>query len=117
MNRRRFLQQGLGVSAGLLAPGLPRWAPRAVAAEARWRTFEVVTRVEPADPAGEARVWVPVPLMADTDYFRRLGDTWKGTRRRCGWPATRSTTPASSTRSGRPPRKRRARGDQPVQHA
>src|SRR6185436_1922466 len=28
--------------------------------------------------AGVARVWVPVPLMTDTDYFRRLGDTWKG---------------------------------------
>ena len=78
MNRRSFLKQGLGVSAGLLATGLPRPARRALAAEARWRTFEVVTRVEPAEPAGVTRAWVPVPLMTETDYFRRLGDTWKG---------------------------------------
>jgi hypothetical protein len=45
---------------------------------AKWRTFEVVTRVEPASPAGVTRVWAPVPLMSDADYFRRLGDGWKG---------------------------------------
>jgi transglutaminase-like putative cysteine protease len=48
------------------------------APDGKWRTFEVVTRVEPAAPAGSTRVWVPVPLMSDTDYFRRLGDSWKG---------------------------------------
>jgi transglutaminase-like putative cysteine protease len=79
MNRRVFLKQGLGVSAGLLATGLPATARVAVAgADAKWRTFEVVTRVEPSAPAGVTRVWVPVPLMSDTDYFRRLGDSLKG---------------------------------------
>ena len=79
MNRRAFLKQGLGVSAGLLATGLPTATRVALARpEAKWRTFEVVTRVEPASPAGVTRVWVPVPLMSDTDYFRRQGDVWKG---------------------------------------
>jgi transglutaminase-like putative cysteine protease len=79
MNRRVFLKQGLGVSAGLLATGLPATARVAVAgADAKWRTFEVVTRVELSAPAGVTRVWVPVPLMSDTDYFRRLGDSLKG---------------------------------------
>jgi transglutaminase-like putative cysteine protease len=78
MKRRTFLRQGIGVSAGLLTGGLPRIARLAHAAEPPWRTFEVVTRVEPASPSGVTRVWVPVPLMTDTDYFRRQGDTWKG---------------------------------------
>jgi transglutaminase-like putative cysteine protease len=79
MKRRTFLKHGVGLSAGLLTAGLPRIARVAAAtADAKWRTFEVVTRVEPAAPAGATRVWVPVPLMTDTDYFKREGDSWKG---------------------------------------
>ena len=77
MNRRIFLKQGLGLSAGVLVTGLPRPARAAQASEPRWRTFEVVTRVEPAEPSGVTRAWIPVPLMSETNYFRRLGDTWK----------------------------------------
>ena len=79
MKRRTFLRHGVGLSAGLLTAGLPRVARLAAAtAHAKWRTFEVVTRVEPTAPSGVTRVWVPVPLMTETDYFKRLGDTWKG---------------------------------------
>ena len=78
MKRRTFLKHGVGLSAGLLTAGLPRLARLAHAVEAKWRTFEVVTRVEPAALSGVTRVWVPVPLMTDTDYFKRLGDSWKG---------------------------------------
>jgi transglutaminase-like putative cysteine protease len=80
MDRRTFMKRGVGVSAGLLMLGAPRATRWAVAATADngWRTFEVVTRVEPAAPSGVTRVWVPVPLLSDTDYFKRLGDAWKG---------------------------------------
>jgi transglutaminase-like putative cysteine protease len=78
MNRRVVLKQGLGLSAGLLVTGGPRLSRVALAAEAKWRTFEVVTRLEPADPSGVTRAWIPVPLMKDTDYFKRSADTWKG---------------------------------------
>src|SRR3970040_1335274 len=78
MDRRNFLKQGLGLSAGLLATGVPVPQRRALAAAAQWRTFEVVTRLEPAEPSGVTRAWVPVPLMSETNYFRRLGDTWRG---------------------------------------
>lgn len=77
MHRRRFIETGLGLSAGVLTAGLPG-PGRALAAEAKWRTFEVVARIEPVEPAGVTRAWVPVPLMSETDYFRRLGDAWKG---------------------------------------
>jgi transglutaminase-like putative cysteine protease len=78
MERRTFLKHGLGASSGLLVSGLPRVAPPALASGAQWRAFEVVTRVEPAAPTGVTRAWIPLPLMTDTDYFRRQGDTWKG---------------------------------------
>jgi transglutaminase-like putative cysteine protease len=79
MKRRAFLKQGVGLSAGLLTLGLPRITRvSAATADAKWRTFEVVTRVEPAAPSGVTRVWVPVPLMTETDYFKRQGDSWKG---------------------------------------
>src|SRR5258705_5054414 len=77
MKRRTFPKQGRGAS--LLLAGLPRLARRAEADEAKWRSFEVTTRVEVIDTVGTTRAWVPVPLMVDTDYFRRQGaDTWTG---------------------------------------
>jgi transglutaminase-like putative cysteine protease len=79
MNRRVFLKRGLGLSAGLLATDLPALARVALASTTpAWRTFEVVTRIEPASPSGTTRAWIPVPLMTDTDYFRRLGDSLAG---------------------------------------
>jgi transglutaminase-like putative cysteine protease len=79
MSRRIFLTQSLGLSVGLLATGLPGPARVVSASSApRWRTFDVVTRVEPAAPSGVTRAWIPVPLQTDTDYFRRLGDSVRG---------------------------------------
>jgi transglutaminase-like putative cysteine protease len=45
---------------------------------APWRKFEAVTKIEVANPTGVTRAWVPVPLLSDTDYFKRQGDTWTG---------------------------------------
>ncbi len=81
MNRRMFLKGSLAVSGGLLVAGrlpAPERAEAANDAPAKWRTFEVTTKVEVLDPKGAAKVWLPVPLMNDTDYFRRLGDNWSG---------------------------------------
>jgi transglutaminase-like putative cysteine protease len=77
MKRRTFLKHSVGAS--LLLAGLPRVARPAEADEPKWRSFEVTTRLEVAETIGVTRAWVPVPLMVDTDYFRRGGaDTWKG---------------------------------------
>ena len=79
MERRTFLKQGLTVSAGLMLSGLPKFSRRANADDpTKWRTFEVITKVEFIDPLGAVRVWVPVPLLNNTDYFKREGDTWTG---------------------------------------
>ena len=77
MDRRTFLKAG---ATTLAAAGLAR--PFVVDAEAngdaRWRTFEVTTRLEVVQPSGVTRGWVPLPLMPDTDYQRSLGLSWTG---------------------------------------
>ena len=79
MKRREFLKQGLTVSAGLALGGMPRLTRLASANDpTKWRTFEVITRVEMTDPVGAVRVWLPVPLMTNADYFKREPDTWTG---------------------------------------
>src|SRR5215813_8508622 len=80
MERRTFLKSGLGTSATLALGVAPRlvMAAESLTAANPWRKFEAVTRVEVANPTGVTRVWVPVPLLTDTDYFRRGGETWTG---------------------------------------
>lgn len=76
MERRNFLKTA---AAGLVLAGMPTGARPAAAAEAPWRTFEIVTRVEIASPAGVTRTWIPVPLTQETDTQKRLAkDTWSG---------------------------------------
>jgi transglutaminase-like putative cysteine protease len=79
MKRREFLKSGVTVAAVAAVARLPRSARASTGSDgARWRTFEVVTRVEVADPTGPSRVWLPMPLAVDTDYQKGLGHTWTG---------------------------------------
>src|SRR5712664_325390 len=80
MERRTFLKTSLGASAAValgLAPRLARAADSPTEANP-WRKFEALTKIEVTNPSGVTRVWVPVPLLTDTDYFKRGGDTWTG---------------------------------------
>src|SRR5215831_8496167 len=78
MDRRTFLTTG---AAALVGSGLAR-PFAALSAEtsggARWRTFEVTTRLEIIQPSGVTRAWVPLPLMPDTNYQKSLGQSWTG---------------------------------------
>jgi transglutaminase-like putative cysteine protease len=81
MDRRGFLKTGVAASTGLTLGGLalPRVARATMGSDqVRWRTFEVVTRLEIASPSGATRAWVPLPLTADTEYQKGLGQTWTG---------------------------------------
>src|SRR5919108_4167411 len=79
MQRRAFLRSGLAASATLAFGVVPRVARAAEPTTANaWRKFEAVTRIEVTNPTGVTRVWVPLPLLTDTDYFKRGGDTWTG---------------------------------------
>jgi transglutaminase-like putative cysteine protease len=42
----------------------------------QWRVFEATTTVEILKPAGVTRIWLPVPLTADTSYQKSLGNSW-----------------------------------------
>jgi transglutaminase-like putative cysteine protease len=73
--RRSLLQGGAAVGALLAAP---KWLHAQTVPERRfapqvgpWRSFEVTTRVELADPVGPCRVWLPVPSV-NTDWQRSL---------------------------------------------
>ncbi len=71
MDRRAFLKSGAATAAVASLP----W--RAFAAEG-WRTFEVTTRAEVSFAQGISRVWLPLPLAAETDWHRSLGNSWSG---------------------------------------
>lgn len=77
MDRRTFLKAGAVLPVAL--PGVPSLAALAAGAAAgahKWRMFEVTTEVEVLKTAGATRLWLPLPLAADTDYQRNLGSTW-----------------------------------------
>ena len=76
MDRRSFLKTGAALPAAAAIAGVPRLAGANTAPNA-WRVFEVVTRVQVLDADGVTRVWLPVPLTRDTDYFKSLGNAWK----------------------------------------
>ena len=72
--RRSLLKGGAAMGALIAAPALVRaqatpserqFAPQPGA----WRSFEVTTRVELADPVGASRIWLPVPSI-DSDWQR-----------------------------------------------
>jgi transglutaminase-like putative cysteine protease len=78
MERRSFLKS-VGVSTAAVIAGVPaRGREAAASGGAGWRTFEVTTKVEVANPSGVTRVWLPLPLAAETDYHKLLGNNWKG---------------------------------------
>lgn len=75
MQRRTFLKSGALLPFALGAT--PRLAGATAAGDAAaWRVFEVTTRVDIAAAAGATRVWLPLPLTRDTDYFKNLGSAW-----------------------------------------
>ena len=74
MNRRRFLKMAV------IAPAASRFleaeahlTPRLEAQG--WRTFEVTTDVDVLRSSGRTRIWVPVPLIADTAFQKTIGTT------------------------------------------
>lgn len=76
MDRRSFLGSA-GASAVVVLTGLRKAAGQPESATAGWRTFELTTRLEITGADGVTRAWVPLPLMTDVEYQRRLGDSWK----------------------------------------
>ena len=83
MKRRDFiLYFSTAVPAASTLTTVSRWsaaraAEPALPAGEGWRTFEVVTSVDIASPAGKTLLWVPLPSNAVTDYQRLLDVKWE----------------------------------------
>ncbi len=77
MKRRSFLQATM---AAPLVTAVPAAVRDAIAAQAAddWRTFEIITKVEIANPTGVSRAWVPLPYTAKTDWHNPMGNQWSG---------------------------------------
>lgn len=76
MNRRKFLQTASAVPAAAAAAQWPISAFAAAEGGNPWRMFEVTTRVELLKPSGVSKIWLPVPLLADKEFHKTLGNTW-----------------------------------------
>jgi transglutaminase-like putative cysteine protease len=83
MDRRGFLNVTAAAAASAVVPeiaaattGGTLEAPSA--ADAPWRTFEVVTEVEIRPQDVPAKLWLPLALYGDTDYQRAIGVRWTG---------------------------------------
>ena len=74
MDRRAFIKTSVALPAAAAVSGLPQIA--AATTPGAWRVFEVTTTAEILKPAGVTRVWLPVPLTADTPYQKSLGNSW-----------------------------------------
>jgi transglutaminase-like putative cysteine protease len=71
MNRRDFLRaNGSLCAAWALSRAVPVLADTPSAG--KWRTFEVVTRVELLKPDGGSHIWLPAPLIRETPYQRTI---------------------------------------------
>lgn len=81
MDRRTFLKTSAVFPAAAAASAFPLSA-RAVATPwsngTTWNRYELTTRVEVVNSLGAARVWLPLPLASDTDYFRTVNSSWTG---------------------------------------
>jgi transglutaminase-like putative cysteine protease len=79
MKRRTFLSNSLALSAGVILSGVPKLeSSEKIIPDSEWRTFEITTTVEISDPTGTMRLWLPVPLREDTDYFQHVDHSWTG---------------------------------------
>jgi transglutaminase-like putative cysteine protease len=76
MERRKFLQATMAAPLVTAMPGAVR---DAIAQSGDgWRTYQIVTKVEIANPGGISRAWVPLPFTAKSDWHNPMGNKWTG---------------------------------------
>jgi transglutaminase-like putative cysteine protease len=88
MNRRDFLAAAGGLTGAALVPARAgAQTPTALEAPPHttaWRRYEVVTEIELRPDAGATRLWLPLPMSQDRDYFQAEGIEWSGNPARAG---------------------------------
>jgi hypothetical protein len=85
MKRREFLW-----SAGVVSTGLAFYRTGRLLADEgiaeRWRTFEVMTRVEILNTSGPSRIWVPTALLAQTPFQKTFAHDINAEGGTMRWP-------------------------------
>lgn len=76
LTRRDVLRTGVAFSAIAAFPILPARAAFAPQ-PGTWRNFELITRVEIAEPAGLIQAWIPLPAFSEPSWFKPGGSTWQ----------------------------------------
>lgn len=70
VSRRSFLKTTAAVFALPTVSTLTPW--REALANNAWNTYEIITEISLTQPAQQAQVWVPLPLVQDTPYFKTV---------------------------------------------
>ncbi|MET3794111.1 transglutaminase-like putative cysteine protease [Aquamicrobium terrae] len=76
IDRRDFLKAGAAASAAMLLPATARANSAFAPKPGNWRRFEVVTRLEIAEPQGRTQAWIPLPSVNEADWFRSENSEW-----------------------------------------
>ena len=64
-------------AAGATLAGSALAQERTATVSADWRAFELTADISIEDPGAQARLWIPVPDSADTDYQRGAQTIWR----------------------------------------
>jgi transglutaminase-like putative cysteine protease len=76
IDRRELLKAGIAVSAAAALPYVARADVGFQPQPDAWRNFQIVTRLEIAQPEGKTQAWIPVPAVNEQDWFKSLGSEW-----------------------------------------
>jgi transglutaminase-like putative cysteine protease len=78
LQRRDVLRGGAALAALAGFPTIARAQADFAPTPGAWRTFDVRTRLEIADPKGAVQAWVPLPSVNEAEWFQSNGNTWTG---------------------------------------
>jgi transglutaminase-like putative cysteine protease len=76
INRRDVLKASAAFAAMSALPGRARAEVEFAPMPGAWRSFQTVTRMEIAKPAGLTQAWIPLPAFSEPDWFRPAGSSW-----------------------------------------
>jgi transglutaminase-like putative cysteine protease len=79
MNRRDILKAGVAAGGLAIAPRLASAQPTYAPTPKGWRSYALVTRVEPT--GGVTKAWIPLPTFEAADWQRPGNVTWTGNAR------------------------------------
>src|SRR5215204_728002 len=77
IHRREVLKGAVALSVVSAFPGAALAQAAFAPTPGAWRTFQIVTRLEVAQPEGKVQAWVPLPSVNEADWFRSFGSEWQ----------------------------------------